>query len=188
MRVQMSDGRMLAADVLVLAPGPWANSGPFKPFTAALGIRIKKVVALHVEPAPARAAALFFPLEDAFLAPLPYRGHGLFSYTCTQWDVTPEAMRYESLERRELDEAQAVLARVAPGLLAQPLFGGRVFCDAYGPEREPIVCGVGTHGRIVFVGAANGSGYRLAPGMADEAAGLLRHLAPQQGILPNANF
>ncbi|MBA3774505.1 MAG: FAD-binding oxidoreductase [Ramlibacter sp.] len=187
-RVQLSDGRTLAADALVLAPGPWANTGAFKPFTAALGIRIKKVVALHVDPAPARDAALFFPLEDAFLAPLPHRGHGLFSYTCTQWDVTPEAMRHASLERREFDEAQAVLGRVAPGLLAQPPMGGRVFCDAYGPEREPIVCGVGTHGRIVFVGAANGSGYRLAPGMADEAAGLLRHLAPQQGFLTHANL
>lgn len=187
-RVQLSDRSTLAADALVLAPGPWANTGAFQPFTAALGIRIKKVVALHVDPAQKHAAALLFPLEDAFLAPVPHRDHWLFSYTCPQWDVTPEAMRCASLERREFNEAQAVLTRVAPGLLARPPIAGRMFCDAYCSEREPIVREVGVHGRIVFAGAANGSGYRLAPGMANEVATLFRHLASRKGFFPNANF
>jgi hypothetical protein len=38
---------------------------------------------------------------------------------------------------------------------------GRVFCDAFSRTGEPVV--LDRAGRVVFAGAANGSGYRLAP-------------------------
>ncbi|KMN83730.1 hypothetical protein VK98_01580 [Chromobacterium sp. LK11] len=168
-RVVLSSGRTLAADAVVLAPGPWANEGCWRELTAALGIRVKKVVALHLQRPPEEGRALFFPVEDAFLAPLPHRGHWLFSYTCQQWDPAPEAGR---LEAREIAEAREALLGVAPALA--PLLGsGRVFCDAYSPSREPLAQYVGRHQRILFVGAGNGSGYRLAPGIAAEAVALL---------------
>ncbi|MDT1000338.1 FAD-binding oxidoreductase, partial [Pseudomonas aeruginosa] len=74
--------------------------------------------------------------------------------------------------RQNLDEAQAVLRRYAPDL-ADRLRSGRVFCDAYSPSREPIVAKIGGGGRIIFAGAANGSGYRLAPAIAAETLSLL---------------
>jgi glycine/D-amino acid oxidase-like deaminating enzyme len=58
---------------------------------------------------------------------------------------------------------------------------GRVFCDAYGPDTEPLIRALDGTGRIVFSGAANGSGYRLAPAMASEAADLL-HLHRSEGV------
>jgi glycine/D-amino acid oxidase-like deaminating enzyme len=56
-----------------------------------------------------------------------------------------------------------------------------VFCDAYSPSREPLVRTLDHDARIVFAGAANGSGYRLAPAIAAEAADLLR-IGPGQRI------
>lgn len=172
--VLLSSGDSLAADVVVLCPGPWVNEGCWRELTAALDIRIKKVVALHLLRPPEQGHALFFPIEDAFLAPLPQRGHWLFSYTCQQWGVTPDKCRQARVEAREIAEAREALRGIAPALA--PLLGsGRVFCDAYSPSREPAVQYVGRHQRILFAGAGNGSGYRLAPGIAAEALALLNH-------------
>ncbi|KMN36224.1 hypothetical protein VI26_07525 [Chromobacterium sp. LK1] len=172
--VLLSSGHSLAADAVVLCPGPWANEGCWRELTATLDIRVKKVVALHLQRPPEHGHALFFPVEDAFLAPLPQRGHWLFSYTCQQWDVTPDRCRQARVEAREIDEAREALRGIAPAL-AQQLGSGRVFCDAYSPSREPLVQFVGRHQRILFAGAGNGSGYRLAPGIAAEALALLNH-------------
>ncbi|MDH0340759.1 NAD(P)/FAD-dependent oxidoreductase [Chromobacterium haemolyticum] len=173
-RLTLSSGRELAADAVVLAPGPWVNEGCWSGLTAGLGVRVKKVVALHIQRPAEEGAALFFPAEDAFLAPLPHRGHWLFSYTCQQWDVSPEQCRQARVEAREIAEARETLKGVAPDL--ESLAGsGRVFCDAYSPSREPLAQYLGRHRRILFAGACNGSGYRLAPGVAAEAVALLNH-------------
>jgi glycine/D-amino acid oxidase-like deaminating enzyme len=112
--------------------------------------------------------------EDAFLLPLRHRGHFLFSYTCQEWDLDPDGP-VAGLSATHLEEARASLARYAPAL-ADASRAGRVFYDAYSPDREPRVEAVDPAGRVVFAGAANGSGYRLAPAMAAEAASLA--LAP----------
>ena len=168
----LSNGETLKADRLVLAPGPWVNAPAWRALVAPLGIRVKKIITLHLDlPVGKADAAVMFPEEDAFLLPLQHRGHWLFSYTCLDWDVDPDAPQL-GLNRQNLDDAQAVLRRYAPEL-AERLRSGRVFCDAYSPCREPIVATVGASGRIVFAGAANGSGYRLAPAIADETLRLL---------------
>lgn len=171
-RITLSSGETLEVDRLVLAPGPWANAAPWRALTAELNIRIKKVVAFHIDhPVRPGAAAVLFQEEDAFLAPLVHRGHWLYSYTCRQWDYDPDKPA-GGTSRADLDDARAVLGRYAREA-ARRIRGGRVFCDAYSPAREPIVSPVGQSGRIVFAGAANGSGYRLAPAMAAEAVALL---------------
>jgi glycine/D-amino acid oxidase-like deaminating enzyme len=68
--------------------------------------------------------------------------------------------------------ARDCLRRWAPAL-AGACTGGRVFCDAYSPDGEPVVCALADTGRIVFAGAASGSGYRLAPAIATQAVDLL---------------
>lgn len=179
-RVFLSTGQAIDADDVVVAPGPWVNEGPFRELTAELGIRTKKVVAMHIQRPLDHGAALYFPVEDAFLAPVPHRGHWLFSYTCPQWDVSPSDSLRASVEAREIDEAHSVVSRVVPGL-APFIAAGRVFCDAYSPDREPIVRRIGRHQQIVFAGAANGAGYRLAPGVALEVVDLLAHTHSRQG-------
>lgn len=170
--VVLSTGETVKADRLVLAPGPWVNAPAWRAMVAPLGIRVKKIVAFHLNaPVGEADAAVLFPEEDAFLLPLRHRGHWLFSYTCLDWDVDPDAPP-AGVNPQNLDEAQAVLRRYAPDL-AGGLRSGRVFCDAYSPSREPIVATIGGSGRIIFAGAANGSGYRLAPAIAAETLGLL---------------
>lgn len=171
-RVALASGESLEVDRLVLAPGPWANAAPWRALTAPLEIKIKKVVAFHLDhPLDAGAAAILFPEEDAFVVPLVHRGHWLYSYACPDWDHDPDAPA-AGISRANLDQAGAILGRYAPDAVGR-IRGGRVFCDAYSPGREPIVTTVGSSGRIVFAGAANGSGYRLAPAIATEALALL---------------
>ncbi|GCE00185.1 NAD(P)/FAD-dependent oxidoreductase [Embleya hyalina] len=167
----LGTGETVTADRVVLAPGPWLAEPAWRESLAPLGARVKKIVALHVERVPTRTdRAVVFHDEDAFLLPLHASGHWLFSYTCTTWDVDPDDLA-GGLSADDVDQARASLRRHAPAL-AEHRVSGRVFCDAYSPTGEPQVRALGD-GRVVFAGAANGSGYRLAPAIAAEAADLL---------------
>ncbi|MFE5818120.1 NAD(P)/FAD-dependent oxidoreductase [Streptomyces sp. NPDC056479] len=169
-RLTLGQGGELLARRVVLAPGPWLAHPAWADLVAPLGLRVKKVVAAHLESAPAPDDPLtIFQDEDAFLLPLHGRGHFLFSYTCDRWDVAPDDVEL-ALERSDLDDARAVLGRFAPDLAAR-CNSGRVFCDAYSPSREPVVAEL--RPGLVFAGAANGSGYRLAPAIAAETVAAL---------------
>jgi glycine/D-amino acid oxidase-like deaminating enzyme len=102
---------------------------------------------------------------------MPDRGYWLFSYTCLEWDVVPDEL-HSGISHRNLREAHDILRRYAPEETPS-IRAGRVFCDAYSPTREPIVAVAGHTGNVIFAGAANGSGYRLAPGIATEVVQLL---------------
>ena len=168
----LTTGEMVRAEKVILVPGPWVNADGWRELTEPLGVRVKKVVALHFDhPIEDTDAAILFPEEDAFIVPLRDRGHWLYSYTCAEWDVSPDGLR-SGLSDRNLKDGCDVLCRYAPEL-ARSLRSGRVFCDAYSPTREPLITKVGKSGNVIFVGAANGSGYRLAPGIAAEAVSLL---------------
>jgi len=84
---------------------------------------------------------------------------------------TPWARKHVGTLRQFYSRAPH-LERYLPEL-ADAASSGRVFCDAYSPTGEPCVRTLDQAGRIVFAGAANGSGYRLAPAIASEAADLL---------------
>ncbi len=164
-RLALGHGTELLARRVVLAPGPWIGHPAWAELLAPLGLRVKKIVAAHIEaPLDSEAALTVFHDEDAFLLPLRHRGHHLFSYTCDQWDVEPDALP-PALAPEDLADARAVLGRHAPEL-AERCVSGRVFCDAYSPRREPVVAEV--RPGVVFAGAAGGSGYRLAPAIADQ--------------------
>ncbi|KJY42525.1 FAD-dependent oxidoreductase [Streptomyces sp. NRRL B-1568] len=177
--LRLGTGRTLLARQALLAPGPWLAAPAWKDLVAPLGARVKKVVALHIEQQPREDDhAIVFHDEDAFLLPLHERGHWLFSYTCQEWDVDPDTLG-GGLSDAHLRDALALLERYAPEL-AGLCTSGRVFCDAYGPDGEPVVSRLPQAGRVVFAGAANGSGYRLAPAIAAEAADLLCPVTRQE--------
>lgn len=168
----LGTGASLAAGRVVLAPGPWLADPAWAGLVAPAGVRTKKIVAMHVEAPPAADdGAIIFNDEDAFLLPLPGLGYWLFSYTCREWDVDPDTVA-TGLSAGNVQEAHDCLRRYAPGLVERCI-GGRVFCDAYSPEWEPRVQALDGDGRVLLAGAANGSGYRLAPAIASEAADLL---------------
>lgn len=171
--LRLGTGEELAAGRVLLAPGPWLADPAWARLTALLGARVKKVVALHVDAVPGpKDPAVVFQDEDAFLLPLYERGHWLFSYTCTEWDVDPDRLA-DGLRAADLAAAREVLGRYSPALAGR-CTAGRVFCDAYSPSGEPLARPLDAAGRLVFAGAANGSGYRLAPALAAAAADLLR--------------
>lgn len=168
----LASGEWLTAGRVVLAPGPWLAAPAWRSLVAPLGLRVKKIVALHLDVLPSPGdRTVIFQDEDAFLLPLADRGHWLFSYTCREWDVDPDTV-VGGVSPRDVEEACECLCRYAPALVDRRA-GGRVFCDAYSPEREPRVQALDDAGRVVFAGAAGGSGYRLAPAIAAEAADLL---------------
>ncbi|MCX5386206.1 FAD-binding oxidoreductase [Streptomyces sp. NBC_00083] len=169
----LGTGERVTAGSVVLAPGPWLAAPAWRERLAVLDARVKKVVALHIEEPPAaRDGVVVFHDEDAFLLPLHGQRRWLFSYTSQVWDVDPDRLT-GSLSPSDLAEARDVLLRRAPRL-ADSARSGRVFCDAYSADREPVVRALDEEGRLVFAGCANGSGYRLAPAIAREAAQLLR--------------
>lgn len=165
--VNTHDGLSLNTDLVVLAPGPWALDEPFRPYTKELGLRIKRVVAFHVDESdvPRDSVDLFFEV-DAFLMPRA-DGKTLFSFTRIEWDVSPDASG-RGVSSDDRADAEAVIKKVAPRLSGK-LLGGQAFCDAYSRNRVPIATTVGDSGRIAFAGGANGSGYRFAPAIADNA-------------------
>ena len=169
-RLGLGSGAELTADRVLLCPGPWVHEPAWRSLTASADLAVKRVVALHLDARPEPGApAVVFHDDDAFLLPLPDRW--LFSYTSTRWGADPDGAAV-GLDPHDVAEALACLRRWAPDLVGLP-FSGRVFCDAYSADRIPLVRTLDDHGRVVFAGAANGSGYRLAPAIADQAAALL---------------
>jgi glycine/D-amino acid oxidase-like deaminating enzyme len=165
----LSSGEQVIASKVILAPGPWLAEPAWRDRIADLGVRIKKIVAVHIAQVPAADAPLtIFHDDDAFLLPFYSRNHWLFSYTCQEWDMTPKDIT--ALQSRDIETAKDVLSRYSP-TLAQSIHDGRVFCDTYSASREPIITQLDDG--LIYAGGANGSGYRLAPAIASEVIALL---------------
>jgi glycine/D-amino acid oxidase-like deaminating enzyme len=154
---------------LVLASGPWQirNELDQPP-----GIRVKKVAALHVEIPPVDSApVILFANHDAFLLPLPEERRWLFSFPSAVWDVEPDHSKL-AIDFQDDEIAAGILARYAPAMAAQ-LRGGRVFCDGYTENRVPLICPMGDHSKVIYAGGCSGSGFRFAPGIAEQALDML---------------
>jgi glycine/D-amino acid oxidase-like deaminating enzyme len=162
------DGRTISSRRVLVATGPWMPRGPGGDAARDAGVRIKKVAAMHVDrPPQLDDPILFFFDEDSFLLPVHTARRWLFSFTSQEWDCAPEVSRLRiSVEDRAL--ALSILRRYYPSF-AEHCNGGRVFCDAYTPERVPLVAASAEAPNLVLAGACAGSGYRLAPGIAVSA-------------------
>ena len=151
---------------VVEAIGPWIHSSPQKDQWVANGVRIKKVIAFHIDrPAEKGDPVFMFFNDDAFLLPQPEQNRWLFSIRCDTWDVLPE-VSHLSIEPSDVSQAKEILTRYAPDWTPY-LSGGRTFCDAYLPSGNPLISEIDQN--YVIVGAGGGSGYRLAPGLANQA-------------------
>ncbi|MEU0220807.1 FAD-binding oxidoreductase [Streptomyces sp. NPDC006265] len=165
-----ADGGRITAAKAVLAPGPWVLDGPVAAAARECGARVKKVVAFHLmTPPPPGAPALVLEDADAFLLPHRPGGHWIFSITSPDWDRGPDEPLVIDARDREL--ALALLARHVPGFLPH-LLGGRAFSDCFTPGHLPVVDTVGGDDVVMAIGGS-GSGYRLAPAMAEDALNLL---------------
>ncbi len=183
--VHCGTGVQLTVAGVILCPGPWLAAPAWRDLVAPLGMRVKRIVALHIARRPTPAdQVILFDSDDAFLLPLVHRGHWLFSYSCHEWDVHPDTPT-AGLTAAQLGAARDCLRRYSPEL-ADACGGGQLFCDAYSPDGEPVVRALDQAGRIVFAGAASGSGYRLGPAIAAEAIDLLAHRS--EGIADDRQY
>lgn len=171
-RLTLSTGETVTAGAAVLAPGPWLADPAWAALVAPLRARVKKVVALRIDRVPGPEDRLVvFHDADEFLLPRRDLGCWLYSYTCQDWDVDPDDLTH-GLSGRDLGQALESLRRWSPEL-PRYVAGGRLFCDAYAADRQPTAATLDRAGRLVFAGAANGSGYRLGPAIAAQACDLL---------------
>ncbi|RCG32262.1 FAD-binding oxidoreductase [Sphaerisporangium album] len=175
------EGRPLARGrKVIVATGPWALHGPFGARVRAAGLRVKKVAAFHVDLRAADdAPVLIFEDDDAFLLPQPESDRWLFSFTSKEWDGSP-VTGSPALSGADHSEAVRVLRRYVPSLV-EALSGGRAFYDGYTRDRLPLVEPVPEHPGVVLAVGGNGSGYRLAPAIAERALDLLTPQSPGSG-------
>jgi len=165
--ITLANGNAVSASRTILAVGPWVLSG-LVPAVATSAIRIKRVVALHIDRRPPPdASALFFPDADAYLMPLQTRQQWLFSFHRKVWGCHPDNVE-PCVNAGDEDEALVALKRYLPDLVSA-CRGGRAFCDAYAQDGEAVVSTHPASNRIVIAGAGAGKGFRLAPGIAETA-------------------
>jgi glycine/D-amino acid oxidase-like deaminating enzyme len=171
-RLGMADGRELLAARVVIAIGPWITTSRWQPFASRLGVRVKKVVAMHLDIRPRADDPVVLLMEDdAFLLPDVEGDRYLFSFASQEWDCPPDPTRLR-ITPDDRERALEILERRLPAL-ARRWSGGRVFCDAYAPNRTPLIAGFDDDPRICIATGGSGSGFRLAPGMALGALGYL---------------
>ena len=152
-----------------LAKKVFIATGPWHKFETSSKTQNKKIVAFHLKDIrlDQKAPVVFFYDEDAFLLPLHEKGHWLLSYTCQKWNVAPSLDL--SIEPDELSEAQCLMRPFIP-ISINKISGGRVFCDAYTKNKEPIVEYLNSSRKSVIIcSGMSGSGYRLASGVANMA-------------------
>jgi glycine/D-amino acid oxidase-like deaminating enzyme len=171
-RVRIADGRHLTAAGVVVSTGPLLLEGPWAAAARNLRIRVKKIVALHLQQTPQPDdPVIFFPEVDAFLLPAPEREQWLFSYTSGVWDCDPDPLAGVVTEHDRATGLSMLHDRWPS--LAATCCGGRASCDGYAADWTPVIQSIDPAGRIVVAGACSGSGARLAPAIGAAAAQLV---------------
>jgi glycine/D-amino acid oxidase-like deaminating enzyme len=186
------DGTVITCARVVLATGPWLRTGPARTATGQLGgqpggpagLRVKKVAALHVERIPPPGApALFFPHDDAFLLPRADERRWVLSFASEEWDCAPDAEQL-AITPEDRKRALDVLMRHVPAF-APDVHGGRVWCDGYTQDRAPLVTAAGDGSGVIVAGGCSGSGFRLAPAIAERALHLVDDRPSPAYAVPN---
>jgi|GEM_PF-4706685 len=158
-----SDYRINANRVIVTL-GPWLNNvmpGGWKQ-------KLKKIVSLHIDAQPTKDDKLIFFYETGnFLLPLYEQGYWLLSITSWEWGGDLH-QKHLDITNDEIELGKMFLKKYIP-TFASKVMGGRVFCDGYTHNRIPIVTKHPMMNDVILVYGASGSGYRLAPGLAEQA-------------------
>jgi glycine/D-amino acid oxidase-like deaminating enzyme len=174
LELRRRDGRTLSAARVAVCIGPWIASRT--PLLAGRTfqrvVRTKKVVSLHLPITPQEGSPLIYAFDhEAFFLPQAEHRRWLFSFRADEWDCAPEVSAL-SIEARDWAIARRILDELVGDPRANDL-GGRVFCDAYTADGEPLVARVDGLPSTVVVTGSSGSGFRLAPAMAERAIATL---------------
>lgn len=159
-------GMNLHAGAVIEATGAWMLRGLSRHHLQDKRVRTKKVIALHIDQVPSpEAPVLYFFDDDAFLMPQYPLSRWLFSYRCEDWDVDIEKDEL-TITETNMRDALRVLSRYNKDACSK-VTGGRVFCDLYSPDGDPLI--FAPQNNYIIAGAPGGSGFRLAPGIAEAA-------------------
>ena len=160
-------GKQFSAKRVVQATGPWLDRIYKNGNQPSQVVRVKKVVAFHLwkQPEPDDPLFYFFD-DDAFLLPKYEAGYWLFSFKCDHWDVLPDISKLH-IDKADETKARYILKKYYP-LLESLCTNGRVFCDAYTENSDPFIEPLCREANYIFAGACSGSGYRLAPAIAEQ--------------------
>lgn len=170
--ITSTNQKIISKNVL-LALGPWILMSPWHKIAEKLELRLKKIVSLHFAQKPeALDPMIFFPEKMAFLLPDLKMNQWDFSFTAETWDCPPDI---NQLYITETDQnlAFSILNQYSPDLIKH-YRGGRVFCDAYGPNLSPVVANAQGFNNVIVAGGGSGTGFRLAPAIAAWALSLLK--------------
>lgn len=167
-----NNGVAVRARQVVAAPGAWSTHGPFRATALQHSARTKKVVAFSLS-GMTSAERLVLNLEDseAFVLGLGSRGGWWLSITSDHWTCSADPQQL-SVSHRDLSRATSILAEELPGVPIR-ITAARVAADVYLAEHLPLVEPmVGCVGAVLATGGG-GSGFRLAPAIAEKALDLL---------------
>jgi glycine/D-amino acid oxidase-like deaminating enzyme len=185
--ITCADGSVVHSASAVIATGPWMNGGPAGAAAANAGLRVKQVAAMHIERQPEPGApVLYFAADDAFLMPCPDEGRWVFSFPSDHWDREPDT-RDLAITSRDQEIARSILRRYVPAF-ENDMRGGRVWCDGYPADRVPLAVPSLESPRVVLAGGCSGSGYRLAPAIAETALGMLDPVPVIADATPASDF
>lgn len=170
--VTTSTQQKIRARQLCFAAGPWLPALLGKDQNN-VNIRTKKIVSVHLESTPNSSDPMIYLLdEEAFLIPNLKDKRWELSFKSKEFDVSPDINQLY-LGQEEITAASYILERHAKPLMTQ-IRGGRVFCDAYGPDLTPLAIPFKAYPNVIIAGAGSGIGFRLAPSIAKRAASLLQ--------------
>jgi D-arginine dehydrogenase len=164
--VKTAYGTSFTTERIIDARGPWIRNGHTADYAMEHKLRIKKIVALHLNVKPPKdAPVIYFFDKDAFILPQPRLSRYLFSYRCEDWDMDVEKDIFRITDKN-LHDALSVLNLYHP-TLANQFAGGRAFCDLYSPGGDPVIEQIEEN--YILIGAPGGAGFRLAPALAENA-------------------
>jgi D-arginine dehydrogenase len=185
--ITCADGSVVRSASAVIATGPWMSGGPAGAAAVSSGLRVKQVAVMHIERQPDPGSpVLYFAADDAFLMPCADEGRWVFSFPSDRWDCEPDA-RDLAITSRDQEIARSILRRYVPEF-EKDMRGGRVWCDGYSPDRVPLAVPSLESPRVVLAGGCSGSGYRLAPAIAETALGILDPVPVIADSTPASDF
>ncbi len=162
-QLDSSWGLSFRGKYVVAALGPWLNSSCFIHYLEQKPL-VKKIVCFELHGGISENTPVYYFFdEDAFIAPVHNK---LFlSITSNDWKASVEKLPLNAT-RQEYQDGLKILKRYA---VAKKIAGAHVFCDSYYPDFTPRVTYHGAQNSLAIISGASGSGFRLAPALADAA-------------------
>lgn len=168
--IKTSRGVNIYSKNIINATGPWLLDDIWKGEVQQLKVRTKKIISYHL-PFKFKTGIFLFD-HDAFITPkLDSDTESIYSFRANEYDVVPRIGDITITEKNN-KKAIELFQQYFPNTLntnSFNMFEGRCFCDTY--AESPIAQEI-SQGYII-AGAGSGSGFRLAPGIAEKAVSFI---------------